>query len=98
METQITSAVHFFFFFSLANASLLLREIDSSSAYPSNKFCLCVSAPALEWETQSESTRLSDFLIIASLKFTKLDYCCLLFITKCLCYVFRKLSNKDTFN
>ena len=47
-------------------------------------------------ETQSESTRSSDFFIIARLKFTKLIHCCILFITKCLCYVFRKLSNNHT--
>ena len=44
-------------------------------------------------ETQSESTRLNEFLIIAWLQFTKLVHCCILFIEKCLCYVFRKLSN-----
>ena len=47
-------------------------------------------------ETQSESTRLSDFLIIAWLKLPKLVHCCILFIKKCLCYVFRKLSNTHT--
>ena len=47
-------------------------------------------------ETHSESTQLSDFLIIAWFKFTKLVHCCILFIKKCLCYVFSKLSNKHT--
>ena len=47
-------------------------------------------------ETQSESTRSSDFLIFARLKFTKLVHCCILFITKCLCHVFRKLANNHT--
>ena len=47
-------------------------------------------------ETQSELTRLSDFLIIAWLKFTKLLHCWILFIKNCLCYVFRKPANTHT--
>ena len=47
-------------------------------------------------KSQSESTRLSDFFIIAWLEFTKLVHCCILFIKKCLCYAFPKLSSKHT--